>query len=143
MLSVELGFQGFYFFFVCFKFLGLSVYRFSCGGSILVSRSEGEKMGSKWKKAKLALGLNLCLFVPRTLDDDFSPPATEVSERLSDAALLSPVNWDMASSQPTTTMPSFYGLKLSKSGSKSSKVGVSLCQSPYYYDGGFRNFIVF
>ncbi|KAF7820141.1 E3 ubiquitin-protein ligase WAV3-like [Senna tora] len=65
-------------------------------------------MGSKWKKAKLALGLNLCVFLPRTLDDMGSPPPTEVSERLSDAALLSPV----ASSN---------GLKLAKSGSKSSK----------------------
>lgn len=85
-------------------------------------------MGSKWKKAKLALGLNLCVFVPRTLDDDVSPPpSTEVSERLSDAALLSPANWDMASSQPTTPVPSFYGLKLSKSGSTSSKVCVFYC----------------
>ena len=77
-------------------------------------------MGSKWKKAKLALGLNLCVFVPRTLDD--SPPS---SERFSDAALLSPANWEMSSSRPTTPVPSLHGLKLSKNGSKSSKVGVS------------------
>ncbi|KAF7811810.1 E3 ubiquitin-protein ligase WAV3-like [Senna tora] len=84
-------------------------------------------MGSRWKKAKLALGLNLCVFVPRTLDDDEEPPSTEVSERLSDAALLSPANWDVASSRPTTPVPSFYGLKLSKSGSKSSKQTCSIC----------------
>ncbi|KAI4346324.1 hypothetical protein L6164_007231 [Bauhinia variegata] len=83
-------------------------------------------MGSKWKKAKLALGLNLCVFVPRTLDDD-SPPATEVSERLSDAALLSPLNCDKGSSRPITPVPSFHGLKLSKSGSKSSKQTCSIC----------------
>ena len=81
-------------------------------------------MGSKWKKAKVALGLNLCMFVPRTLDDgDSSPPHAAVSERLSDAALLSPAaaNWEMGSSRPTTPVPS---LKLSRSvSSKSSKVG--------------------
>ncbi|KAJ1403102.1 Zinc finger, RING-type [Sesbania bispinosa] len=83
-------------------------------------------MGSKWKKAKVALGLNLCMFVPRTLDDD-SPPPTVVSERLSDAALLSPANWDMSSSRPTTPMPSLHGLKLSKSSSKSSKQTCAIC----------------
>ncbi|KAG4998016.1 hypothetical protein JHK85_029455 [Glycine max] len=77
-------------------------------------------MGSKWKKAKVALGLNLCMFVPRTLDDD-SPPHPVVSERLSDAALLSPANWSTSSSRPTTPVSSFHGLKLSKSSSKSSK----------------------
>lgn len=83
-------------------------------------------MGSNWKKAKVALGLNLCMFVPRTLDDDF-PPSTVVSERLSDAALLSPVNWDKGSSQPTTPVSSFHGLKLSKSSSKSSKQTCAIC----------------
>lgn len=81
-------------------------------------------MGSKWKKAKLALGLNLCVFVPRTLDDEGSPPAREVPERLSDAALLSPENWEMGSSRSTTPVASSHGLKFSKSGSKSSKVGL-------------------
>ena len=83
-------------------------------------RSESEpkkkKMGSKWRKAKLALGLNLCVVVPRTLED--SPSVLEASERHSDAALLSPAN----SSRPTTPSPSSHGLWLSKSGSKSSKV---------------------
>lgn len=82
-------------------------------------------MASKWKKAKVALGLNLCMFVPRTLDDD-SPPHTVVSERLSDAALLSPANWN-TSSRPTTPVSSFHGLKLSKSSSKSSKQTCSIC----------------
>ncbi|XP_021840004.2 E3 ubiquitin-protein ligase WAV3 isoform X2 [Spinacia oleracea] len=45
-------------------------------------------MASKWRKAKQALGLNLCYHVPKTMvdDDDESPP---MSERVSDAALLS------------------------------------------------------
>ncbi|KAJ6322972.1 hypothetical protein OIU77_012743, partial [Salix suchowensis] len=60
-------------------------------------------MGSKWRKAKLALGLNLCVYVPRTLDDSAAPS----SERLSDAALLSPTNWD---SRPMTPTPSSNGL---------------------------------
>jgi hypothetical protein len=72
-------------------------------------------MGSKWRKAKLALGLNLCVYVPRTLDDSAAPS----SERLSDAALLPPKNWD---SRPMTPTPSSHGLRLAKSGSKSSKV---------------------
>ncbi|OIV91377.1 hypothetical protein TanjilG_01995 [Lupinus angustifolius] len=85
-------------------------------------------MGSKWKKAKVALGMNLCMLVPRTLDDDSPHPAV-VSERLSDAALLSPVaNWDMGSSRSTTPVPSMYGLKkLSKSSSESSKQTCSIC----------------
>ncbi|KAG6735732.1 hypothetical protein POTOM_061604 [Populus tomentosa] len=72
-------------------------------------------MGSKWRKAKLALGLNLCVYVPRTLDDSAAPS----SERLSDAALLSPTNWD---SRPMTPTPSSHGLRLAKSGSKPSKL---------------------
>ncbi|OIW06714.1 hypothetical protein TanjilG_11439 [Lupinus angustifolius] len=84
-------------------------------------------MGSKWKKAKVALGMNLCMLVPSTLDDD-SPLPTVVSDRFSDAALLSPAaNWPIDSSRPTTPVPSFYGLKLSKSSSKSSKQICSIC----------------
>ncbi|WJX80511.1 hypothetical protein P8452_63499 [Trifolium repens] len=64
-------------------------------------------MGSEWKKAKDALGLNLCMFVPRTLDDDF-PPSTVISERLSDAALLSLANYENGSSRPTTATVGFF-----------------------------------
>ncbi|XP_057733008.1 E3 ubiquitin-protein ligase WAV3-like [Arachis stenosperma] len=85
-------------------------------------------MGSKWKKAKVALGLNLCMFVPKTLDDsDSSPSHTEVSERLSNAALLPAAeNMDMGSSTPTAPVPS---LKLSRSvsSSKSSKQTCAIC----------------
>ncbi|KAK9284083.1 hypothetical protein L1049_012343 [Liquidambar formosana] len=92
-------------------------------------------MGSKWRKAKLALGLNLCVFVPRTLED--SPPS---SERFSDAALLPPsvypADWTVASSvasSPTpvptspTPAPASPGLRFSKSGSRSSKKTCSIC----------------
>ncbi|MED6172373.1 hypothetical protein PIB30_049453 [Stylosanthes scabra] len=84
-------------------------------------------MVSKWKKAKVALGLNLCMFVPRTLDDgDSPPPLTGVSERLSNAALLPAAeNWDMGSSRPATPVPSW---KLSRSvSSKSSKQSCAIC----------------
>ncbi|KAB1199638.1 hypothetical protein CJ030_MR3G018662 [Morella rubra] len=81
-------------------------------------------MGSKWRKAKLALGLNLCMLVPRTLEDS---PALEASERLSDAALLSPANWSTGSSLPSTPIPSSHGLRLSRGGSKSSKQTCSIC----------------
>ncbi|WCJ19311.1 Zinc finger (C3HC4-type RING finger) family protein [Euphorbia peplus] len=77
-------------------------------------------MASKWRKAKLALGLNPC-FVPRTLEEESPPQATE---RLSDAALLSSANWD---SKPMTPTPSSHGLRFSKSGSKSSKQTCPIC----------------
>ncbi|CAI0442747.1 unnamed protein product [Linum tenue] len=76
---------------------------------------------SKWRKAKLALGLNLCVFVPRTLDD---LPATTSTERVSDVALLSPTSWD---ARPMTPVPSSHGLKLPRTGSKSSKQTCSIC----------------
>ncbi|CAI9760135.1 unnamed protein product [Fraxinus pennsylvanica] len=76
-------------------------------------------MGSKWRKVKLALGLNMCLYTPRNNivdndDEDESLPPS--SYRHSDAALLSPVaNW--TSAQPT---PGSNRLKFSKSLSRSS-----------------------
>lgn len=86
-------------------------------------------MGSKWRKVKVALGMNLCVYVPGSEtsgDSSSSPP----SERLSAAALLSPVtDWSLlpeaaappAAAAPPT--PGSNGLKLSKSfGSRSSKV---------------------
>lgn len=90
-------------------------------------------MGSKWRKAKVALGMNLCLYVPRKREDEehcLSPPSSssiDTAERLSDAALLSPTHWAVTSSRPNTPTPSSHGLKLSKSASKSSKVCSLLC----------------
>lgn len=82
--------------------------------------------GSKWRKAKLALGLNMCLYVPEARDRDSSPSpsspssnstitTTATQPRLSDAVSLSP------SGQATS--PSSSAHRLSKSGNpKSSKV---------------------
>ncbi|XP_044479861.1 E3 ubiquitin-protein ligase WAV3-like [Mangifera indica] len=95
-------------------------------------------MGSKWRKAKLALGLKLCVFVPRTLDES-PPPSSSVddlSERLSNAALLSPSNWDACSRLPMTPTPSSHGLRLSRSGSKSSKQTCSICLTKMKQGGG-------
>ncbi|KAK8531833.1 hypothetical protein V6N13_131191 [Hibiscus sabdariffa] len=101
-------------------------------------------MGSKWRKAKLSLGLNLCAYLPRTSDDDdyCSLPSTE---RLSDAALLSPSNSaNMAASRPMTPSPSAHGLRLprslSRSASKSSKQTCSICLTKMKQGGGHAIF---
>ncbi|XP_009344774.2 LOW QUALITY PROTEIN: E3 ubiquitin-protein ligase WAV3 [Pyrus x bretschneideri] len=96
-------------------------------------------MGSKWRKAKLALGLNLCVYLPKTLEDS-SPSSVDSAERLSDAALLSPANWANGSSRPTTPTPSSHGLKLSRSGSKSSKQTCSICLTKMKQGGGHALF---
>lgn len=85
---------------------------------------EVKKMGSKWRKAKLALGLNMCLYVPKTLED--SPAVAPSGGRFSDAVSLSPTtphrNSDCHVDMPTTPTPSSSGLRLPKHSSKSSKV---------------------
>ncbi|KAL1189009.1 E3 ubiquitin-protein ligase WAV3 [Cardamine amara subsp. amara] len=88
-------------------------------------------MGSKWRRMKLALGLNLCTYLPRTLEE--SPTPLNSTERLSDAALLSPLNW------PMTPTPSSYGLKLSRNSSKSSKT-CSICLTKMKEGGGHAIF---
>ncbi|XP_062092960.1 E3 ubiquitin-protein ligase WAV3-like [Humulus lupulus] len=95
-------------------------------------------MGGKWRKAKLALGLNLCLYVPRTLED--SPPSIDTADGLSDAALLSPANWAVSSSRPATPSTSSHSLKLSKSTSKSSKQICSICLTKMKQGGGHAIF---
>ncbi|XP_010558933.1 PREDICTED: uncharacterized protein LOC104827353 isoform X2 [Tarenaya hassleriana] len=89
-------------------------------------------MGSKWRKMKKALGLNLCTYLPRTLEE---PPSSclNSAEKLSDAALLSPVNW------PMTPTPSSYGLRLSRNSSKSSKT-CSICLTKMKEGGGHAIF---
>lgn len=91
-------------------------------------------MASKWRKAKVALGLNMCLYVPRTLEDS---PATATVEtvdggRFSDAVSLSPTtpnrNSDCHVDMPTTPTPSSSGLRLPKlHSSKSSKSTCAIC----------------
>ncbi|CAH1443523.1 unnamed protein product [Lactuca virosa] len=75
-------------------------------------------MGSKWRKVKMALGSNLCVYVPPA-DADVSPPQ---SERCSDAALLSPAS-DQRSLGGSATAPRPWSpaLRLSTSFSRSSK----------------------
>ncbi|KAH6760387.1 Zinc finger RING family protein [Perilla frutescens var. hirtella] len=83
-------------------------------------------MGSKWRKVKLALGLNLCVYSPRNhvADNDDDEDSLPPSERRSDAALLSPPG-DWTSAPPT---PSSNRLRLSKSLSRSSsKKTCSIC----------------
>uniref|UniRef100_A0A1S3Z9T0 Uncharacterized protein n=1 Tax=Nicotiana tabacum TaxID=4097 RepID=A0A1S3Z9T0_TOBAC len=83
-------------------------------------------MGSKWAKVKLALGLNLCTYIPRTLDndDDDEDSSSSVSdpEKNSGAALISPATADIQLAPPATVP---HGSKLSKSFSRSSKCIVS------------------
>lgn len=66
---------------------------------------------SKWRKVKLALGLNTCLYVPKTADDNESPPSPSSRSRKSS---------DIRHRMPTTPTPSSSGLQLSKYGIKSS-----------------------
>ncbi|XP_010483723.1 PREDICTED: uncharacterized protein LOC104762178 isoform X1 [Camelina sativa] len=73
-------------------------------------------MGSRWRKAKLALGLNLCLYVPKTLEDSSSSSSSSPLRRSDDAVSLSPVMVP----RPTTPTPSSSGLRLPRSISKSS-----------------------
>ncbi|CAN0909230.1 E3 ubiquitin-protein ligase WAV3 [Linum grandiflorum] len=91
-------------------------------------------MGSKWRKVKLALGMNLCVYVPRTLDGDSDSPPPAPTERVSDVALLSPAGWEDV--RPMTPTPSSHGLKLLRSGSKASKHTCSICLTKMKEGGG-------
>ncbi|PHU03881.1 hypothetical protein BC332_29132 [Capsicum chinense] len=91
-------------------------------------------MGSKWRKAKLALGINMCLYVPKTHEDDSD---TMVRGRFSDAVSLSPTTPNRNSEchvvvdMPTTPTPSSSGLRLQQkqhhTTSKSSKSTCAIC----------------
>ncbi|KAE8669201.1 chaperonin HSP60 [Hibiscus syriacus] len=87
-------------------------------------------MGGKWRKAKSALGLNLCAYLPRTLDDDGGGGG---GERLSDAALLPPSNCE-------NMVSSSHGIRLSKSTSKSSEQTCSICLMKMEQGGGHAIF---
>lgn len=86
--------------------------------------------GSKWMKAKMALGLKLnsCLYVPRTVDNSPAAAAARtvpLNARFSDAVSLSPTSppdSDHRVQMPTTPTPSSSGLRLPKQSSKSGKV---------------------
>ncbi|GAB2286849.1 hypothetical protein Dimus_021239 [Dionaea muscipula] len=89
-------------------------------------------MASKWRKAKLALGLNLCYYVPRTVEDD--GPPNPANDSFSDAALLphpAPAGWSGLDSGPAApTTPSSTGTtrrRLSKSSSVPSQKTCPIC----------------
>ncbi|KAK9061556.1 hypothetical protein SSX86_018738 [Deinandra increscens subsp. villosa] len=69
---------------------------------------------SKWRKMKLALGLNTCLYIPKTTDDD------ESTHSASSRSHASPRGSDVRPRMPSTPTPSSSGLLLSKYGIKSS-----------------------
>ncbi|KAK7272162.1 hypothetical protein RJT34_28593 [Clitoria ternatea] len=77
-------------------------------------------MGSKWRKVKLAIGINTCVQLPKTMDH--SPPsATSFSGHLSPSADIS------GHRLSTSTTSSSSGLRLSRSKSKSSKGTCAIC----------------
>lgn len=78
-------------------------------------------MGSKWRKAKIALGRNLCVYVPGS-SDDAAPSVADSASRLSDSSLAASGELGPPPKMPTTPTPSSSGLRLSKSGSRASKV---------------------
>ncbi|XP_050139895.1 E3 ubiquitin-protein ligase WAV3-like [Malus sylvestris] len=87
-------------------------------------------MGSKWRKAKLAFGLNSCLYVPQTREE---PPvssndvaASRFSDAVSSSSLLSPMGGG-SDCRPTTPTPSSSGLRLPKTGTKCSKRTCAIC----------------
>ncbi|KAF5194990.1 E3 ubiquitin-protein ligase wav3 [Thalictrum thalictroides] len=86
-------------------------------------------MGSKWKKAKAALGLNLCVYVPRTHEDGESVSSHALT-RHSDAGLLnssrSPAG-QYSGTLPVAPATPKSGIKLSKSSSRSSKKICAIC----------------
>ncbi|XP_058780139.1 E3 ubiquitin-protein ligase WAV3-like [Vicia villosa] len=68
-------------------------------------------MDSKWRKLKLALGLNSCLHLPKTTDHP-SPSLTNLSGRVSNSG-------DLSGHRPSTPTPSSSGLRVSTSSSSS------------------------
>ena len=68
-------------------------------------------MGSKWRKVKLALGLNSCVHIPQPLDDDSS--AARFSGATSSAA--SSLAGDNSGYSQSIRSPSSSGFRLLKS----------------------------
>ncbi|KAL3518402.1 hypothetical protein ACH5RR_020991 [Cinchona calisaya] len=86
-------------------------------------------MGSKWRKAKLALGMKMCLFVPTTIEDSPAPEQASAGG-ISDAVSLSPIphrGSDCRLNMPTTPLPSSSGLRLPKHSSSKSKKTCAIC----------------
>lgn len=89
---------------------------------------------------KLALGMNLCVYTPRTGNDDDSSPPSGI---LSNAALLSPsTDGSLHNTSPTPPTPGSqgYGFRLSKSLSRSSKKTCSICLASMHRGDGHAIF---
>ncbi|XP_061376716.1 E3 ubiquitin-protein ligase WAV3-like [Gastrolobium bilobum] len=82
------------------------------------------KMGSKWRKMKLAFGINMCVQVPKTIEHSSSSPnsAPTVSDHVSQSG-------EASGHRTTTPTPSSYDIRLSKSKSKSFKGTCAICLS--------------
>ncbi|KAJ1425939.1 Zinc finger, RING-type [Sesbania bispinosa] len=84
------------------------------------------KMGSKWKKVKLAIGLNMCIQVPK--NHGSFPFVPQLRHHIFRPA-FSP-SGNASGYRPTTPTPSSSGLRLSKSKSRSSKATCAICLNP-------------
>ncbi|XP_020592353.1 uncharacterized protein LOC110032909 [Phalaenopsis equestris] len=87
-----------------------------------------------WKKAKDALGLNLCVFEPRTRDEEFlrlgtgrTSDASTVMAGASMAAAGGGSDSGLLSLMPISSTPTSSCLRLSKSGSRSYKKTCAIC----------------
>ncbi|KAG4384648.1 hypothetical protein AAZX31_13G306100 [Glycine max] len=81
-------------------------------------------MGSKWRKVKLAIGINMCVQVPKTIEHSSSSSITSAkafSDRVSPSADAS------GHRSVTSTNSSASGLRLSGSKSKCSKGTCAIC----------------
>ncbi|KAH8499443.1 hypothetical protein H0E87_018083 [Populus deltoides] len=74
-------------------------------------------MGSKWRKAKSALGLNMCLYVP----------PTDVEQRDSSSSPSPARLFSRSSHGSTTPTPSSSGLRLSTSPDSNNKRTCAIC----------------
>ncbi|KAL9275780.1 E3 ubiquitin-protein ligase WAV3-like protein [Drosera capensis] len=88
-------------------------------------------MGSKWRKAKAALGLNLCLSVPRrSVEEEDEDPSPAIDVSMSDAALLGPpVGWSggLGTAAAAGSSGESARRRLSKSSTLPSQKTCSIC----------------
>lgn len=84
-------------------------------------------MGSTWKKVKVALGLNMCLYGPRNLHDSLPSMASRFSDAAAPSNLLSPPSFSSDCRPAATPTSSSSGLRLSKSSTRSSKRTCAIC----------------
>ncbi|KAA0035200.1 hypothetical protein IC582_028320 [Cucumis melo] len=84
-------------------------------------------MGSTWKKVKVALGLNMCLYGPRNLHDSLPSIASRSSDAAAPPNLLSSASFSSDCRPAATPTSSSSGLRLSKSSTRSSKRTCAIC----------------